>query len=135
MDELLTITSLLIIFIAIVAVYIGYGRKSPQYKTRANLKLAELDPQINSNDLHQMKNALFEIDKLLDFVLKNRKTKGETLGERLKNVQNKFDWNEYQKIWEAHKLRNKIAHEMDFTPKPDAIKSAYKQLRKAINSL
>lgn len=58
-----------------------------------------------------MKQALLEADKLLDLGLKEKKVKGETMGERLKSAHNLFDKNLYNEIWQAHKLRNRLVHE------------------------
>ena len=58
-----------------------------------------------------IKQALLEADKLLDLGLKDKKTKGETMGERLKSAKNLFDNNLYNEIWQAHKLRNQMVHE------------------------
>jgi hypothetical protein len=58
-----------------------------------------------------MKQALLEADKLLDLGLKEKRVKGETMGERLKSAVNLFDKNLYNEIWSAHKLRNQLVHE------------------------
>lgn len=53
--------------------------------------------------------AIINADKLLDSALKKRNFKGETMGERLvfaKNILSKR-----QRVWEAHKLRNRLVHE------------------------
>jgi hypothetical protein len=53
--------------------------------------------------------AILNADKLLDQALKQRNTKGATMGERMKAT----SWSNANVVWEAHKLRNKIAHEPD----------------------
>ena len=57
--------------------------------------------------------AIFEADKLLDEALKSAGFMGETLGEKLKQIDESKLAN-INEIWEAHKLRNKLAHELDF---------------------
>jgi len=65
--------------------------------------------------LEQTKSAIFEADKLLDTALRQSGFKGETMGERLKNARQHFGNNAiYQGLWEAHKLRNALAHEVGF---------------------
>jgi len=63
-------------------------------------------------ELHKLapKDQVLQGDKILDAVLKARNFSGGTLGERMKNAQSS------QALWDAHKLRNKIAHEINFTP-------------------
>ena len=51
--------------------------------------------------------AIIQADKLLDQALKERGFAGETMGDRLKSS------HAGDKIWAAHKIRNRIAHETD----------------------
>jgi hypothetical protein len=55
--------------------------------------------------------AVFEADKLLDYVMTLRRVSGNNLGERLKNGRQLFS--NVQSAWDAHKLRNQLAHEVD----------------------
>ena len=54
--------------------------------------------------------AIIEADKLLDQLLRNLRYGGENLGERLKTV-DRSDFLTLDDAWEAHKFRNRIAHE------------------------
>jgi hypothetical protein len=56
------------------------------------------------------KIAILEADSLLDDIMKRIGYKGAGLGEKLKNVE-PSDLNALQDLWEAHKVRNRIAHE------------------------
>lgn len=58
--------------------------------------------------------AIIEADKLLDELVKTLKPQGENLGERLKSIE-PSDFDTLQDAWEAHKVRNQIAHESNFT--------------------
>ena len=51
--------------------------------------------------------AIIQADKLLDKALKERGFSGETMGDRLKSS------HAGDKVWAAHKIRNRIAHESD----------------------
>lgn len=53
--------------------------------------------------------AVINADKLLDTALKKRNFKGETMGERLISAKNALS--RRQRVWEAHKLRNRLVHE------------------------
>jgi len=55
--------------------------------------------------------SILNADKLLDHALKERGVKGQTMGERMKNLQS--TWSNANVVWGAHKLRNQIAHEQD----------------------
>jgi len=63
----------------------------------------------------QLRQALITADKSLDNALKDLVI-GEGMGERLKNSRELFDRNIYNKIWDAHKLRNNLVHESNFEP-------------------
>jgi hypothetical protein len=53
--------------------------------------------------------AVINADKLLDSALKKRNFKGETMGERLVSAKNTLS--RRQRVWEAHKLRNRLVHD------------------------
>lgn len=62
-----------------------------------------------------LKNSIHEADKLFDFVLQAQGTPGNTMGDRLKAARSRFnDRSAYDRVWQAHKLRNALAHEVGF---------------------
>ena len=81
-----------------------------------------------------LKQALMEADKLLGLALKEKRLKGETLGERLKEAKALFEPNFYQELWEAHKLRNRLVHEDDEILSFQ-IEKAVKVFKKALEKL
>ena len=56
-------------------------------------------------------SALMKADKLLDYVLKIKGYNG-SMGDKLKKAGVLF--HDINGIWEAHKMRNKIAHEIGY---------------------
>jgi hypothetical protein len=54
--------------------------------------------------------AIIEADSIMDDIMKRIGYRGESFGERLKNIE-PSDFDSLQDIWEAHKVRNRIAHE------------------------
>ena len=65
---------------------------------------------INSHNASEWKLAILEADNMLDDLTKKMGYQGMNLGERLKSVDiNTFSSLDY--AWEAHRVRNKIAHE------------------------
>lgn len=89
--------------------------------TAATRKLAkegwqQIEILMASRNPSSAKQAVLNADKILDAVLKDL-VAGETLGERLKAAQNCFSgYDRYQKAWEAHKVRNSLAHEVTYDP-------------------
>lgn len=65
---------------------------------------------VNSESPAEWKLAVLEADNLLDEVLDAEGYQGETIGEKLKAM-DPGTIHSYNDLWEAHKMRNEIAHE------------------------
>lgn len=65
---------------------------------------------INSASENDWRLSIIEADILLDEMVRGFGVSGENLGERLKSI-DKSDFQTIDKAWEAHKMRNTIAHE------------------------
>lgn len=76
--------------------------------------------------------AVSEADKLLDAGLQLKGIPGNSLGERLKAARDYFPPKLYQEIWNAHKLRNTLAHEVGATASPEEMKAAVKTFKDAL---
>ncbi|MEX0935039.1 MAG: hypothetical protein WDZ70_01805 [Candidatus Paceibacterota bacterium] len=70
-------------------------------------RILKLSESSNENDWRQ---AVMEADIMLDNMLTAMGHQGDTLGEKLKSVE-KSDFTSIDQAWEAHKVRNAIAHE------------------------
>lgn len=64
----------------------------------------------SSENASDWRLAILEADILLDEMVAKMGYDGENLGERLRNVE-MSDFNTLSSAWEAHKVRNRIAHE------------------------
>ena len=62
--------------------------------------------------------AIIEADKLVDTVLKRGGVGGTTMADRLRKAERVVDRKTYQDMWDAHKVRNQLVHEVyhDFEP-------------------
>jgi hypothetical protein len=56
--------------------------------------------------------VISEGDKLVDTALRAVEAPGSTMAERLKAVQYRMNDATYQNLWNAHKVRNQLAHEL-----------------------
>ncbi len=56
--------------------------------------------------------AVVAADKLLDSVLRQKGYGGDTMGERLKSCRDDVSPAVYHNVWQAHKLRNHLVHEV-----------------------
>jgi len=82
----------------------------------------------------QLRQALITADKSLDNALKDI-VDGETMGDRLKNAENLFERDEYNKIWEAHKVRNSLVHESGYEPPYFVVTTAVQDLKDALEKI
>jgi hypothetical protein len=81
------------------------------------------------------KNAIIEADSLIDVIIQKIGYRGEDLGERLKKIE-PSDFNNLQNVWEAHKIRNKIAHEGEaFNLTKEIAKDVIEKYKKALKEL
>ena len=77
---------------------------------RKSDRLNDVLTHIDSPNPNDWKLAIIEADIILDEVLKQRGYIGNSLGERLKSISPQ-QLNSLNDAWEAHKVRNRIAHE------------------------
>jgi hypothetical protein len=77
-------------------------------------------------------NSILEADKLLDFVLGKLGYVG-SLGDKLKRAQPLFS--NINAIWAAHKLRNRLAHELSPTISQAECKRALASFEEALRDL
>lgn len=72
-----------------------------------------ISKRLESDQEAEYKLAVIEADSLLDEILERMGYKGETMGDRLKQLNSTILPN-IEQIWEAHKIRNNIVHDPDY---------------------
>ena len=77
--------------------------------------------------------CIMEADKLLDYALKQRGFKGETMGERMKAAQT--TWKDANVVWKAHNLRNQLAHEQNVQLRYDQTRGALACFKQGLKDL
>jgi hypothetical protein len=82
------------------------NENTPEINPKWKKVLAHLESQ-NESD---WKLAVIECDIMLDDILDKLHLPGETMGEKMKAVE-KSDFTTIDNAWEAHKIRNQVAHE------------------------
>jgi len=75
-----------------------------------NKKWDLVTEHINSDDPNKWKLAILEADIILSELLDTFQLPGESIGEKLKAVE-ASDFTNIENAWEAHKIRNAIAHQ------------------------
>ncbi|MEY3784188.1 MAG: hypothetical protein RLZZ230_510 [Candidatus Parcubacteria bacterium] len=73
-------------------------------------RLNDVFTHLESENPNDWKLAIIEADIILDDTLKKRGYVGNSLGERLKTISPE-QLNSLSDAWEAHKVRNRIAHD------------------------
>ncbi|KXK12023.1 MAG: hypothetical protein UZ22_OP11002000139 [Microgenomates bacterium OLB23] len=130
---------IIVLCIVIAALFIALWfvtRANPKgWRDTINNKMNTIDLLVQGGRESDIRTALIQLDAILDAVLQQKRVRGNTLGERLKNARNLFDRSTYNAIWEAHKLRNKIVHEIDYQPPIAHVKQNYMELRVGIKRL
>jgi hypothetical protein len=83
----------------------------------------------------ELRHAVSEADKLVDYALQLKGYSGNTMADRLKNARDYIDRDMYNEIWEGHIVRNKIAHEHEFELHNSEYKEAANKLLKYLKTL
>ncbi|NCS98895.1 hypothetical protein GW764_01785 [Candidatus Parcubacteria bacterium] len=86
---------------------------APKTKDVHNRRWAKVESLINSHNVNDWKQAIIEADIILDEMLEKMGYKGDTMAEKLKQVE-ESDFLTLNQAWEAHKIRNKIAHKAEY---------------------
>ena len=93
------------------------NEKALLYPATVSEKSVEVNPKwqkildhIESLNENDWRLAIIEADIMLDDLLDKLSLQGDTIGDKLKTVE-KSDFTTIDNAWEAHKIRNQIAHE------------------------
>jgi len=81
----------------------------PETVGMSNRRWSNIQSLINSYNINDWKQAIIEADTILDEMLDKMGYRGESIGEKLKQVE-QSDFTTLNQAWEAHKIRNRIAH-------------------------
>ncbi len=103
-------------------------------KKEAQKAWAAVQKHFFAGDVNDLKMAVMGADNILNDALQYAGIRGANLGDRLKNVKRGQVPN-IEDIWAAHKLRNEIAHETNFSLKRDSAERALETYRTALKNL
>lgn len=110
----------------------GSGLNVQKYQTR----WLEIENSVDKSNNASWQLAIMNADKLLDQALRERRFKGQTMGERMKSAQKV--WKNANHVWGAHKVRNQLAHEVNANISYDITLrslSAFKQALKDLGAI
>lgn len=85
------------------------GQDAPVTQDVHNKRWVHVQTLINSHSVNDWKQAILEADIILDEMLEKMGYQGESIGAKLKQIESS-DFMTLNQAWEAHKIRNRIAH-------------------------
>lgn len=83
---------------------------APETASAVNSRWQHVESLAGGMNVSEWRQAIIEADILLDDILARQGYVGDGVGEKLKAVE-PADFSTLQDAWEAHKVRNQIAHE------------------------
>ena len=95
---------------------------------------AKIQKRLETGKDDEYKLALIEADSLLDDILTRMGYAGDSMGDRLKQIDSTILPN-IDQVWEAHKIRNNIVHDPDYKVTSELVKRAMEIYKKAFQDL
>lgn len=134
-SKVVFILAAILIIAALLFLVIILTKKSPARLDveRYRIDWLKIEQKLQRDDVSSYHLSVLNGDKLVDRALKERGVRGATMGERMKN--NKDVWTSRNNVWEAHKLRNRIAHESDVSVGYDEARRALAGFKQALKDL
>ncbi|NCC20250.1 hypothetical protein EOM33_04270, partial [Candidatus Saccharibacteria bacterium] len=99
-------------------------------KEKYQSRWLEIEHGLNPGSRDSQYMAILKADKLLDQVLRDTGSKGQTMGERMKSRQNA--WSNANAVWAAHKIRNQIAHDENVQLSETTVRRALASFKQAL---
>ena len=87
-----------------------------------------IERNLKSSNIFELKHAVIEADKLLDYILERRGFAGETLAEKLKKAQHFLSEENYNQLWFGHKIRNQVVHTHNMKFSENQLRDATRKL-------
>lgn len=83
----------------------------PHNADEKNPRWLRIQNLINSTNINDWRQAIIEADVMLGDILTSRGYQGESIGEQLKYAASSSGFGTLNDAWEAHKVRNEVAHQ------------------------
>lgn len=112
------------------------ARRPSVFNKEENLsKWTEIEKMLDGEDEIHFKQAIIEADKFFDLIMRKLNTNEGSFADRLRSLEYKMDHNSYQRVWEGHKIRNQISHEMDYKLSNIEAKKALNNFKSGLHNL
>lgn len=132
---------ILVVGLLLFMVVSSGGKSSPSKtgRTQKRVDKAEIARRwktiqmVSKTGASGLRNSVMEADKLLDHVMKQMGYPGDTMAERMKIAGREFT--DRDGVWRAHKLRNAMAHEIEFDLVSSQAHEAIREFERALKDL
>ncbi len=113
----------------------GRPARAPLNKVALFADWQAIETVADSADAHRLAQAISQADRFVDHVMQLVGGRGASFADRLRSLEGRLGRLAYQELWDAHKLRNQLAHEHGRTISIDEAKQALSQFREAARQL
>lgn len=131
---------LFFLFAVLIAAVVGVvflfitNKQGPKLNVaRYQTRWLAIENSVRKDNKASWQLAIMNADKLLDQALRERRFKGQTMGERMKSAQKV--WKNANHVWGAHKVRNQLAHEVNATISYDTTLRSLSGFKQALKDL
>lgn len=132
-----TMIGLIVAVVVIVIILLAIMKLMPHTSTidkeKYQSKWLEIEHSLDIANKDSRYMAILKADKLLDQALKDTGSRGQTMGERMKDRQGA--WSNANAVWAAHKIRNQIAHDDNVQLSETITKRALASFKRALKDL
>lgn len=129
---------ILILLFLLVLGLVVYLNNIPRINEKVRKKVWEevlqIKKMVDTNNPLTYRDIIIRLDSLLNKSLRMYYKNSENCGTNLKQAKSLFNKEEYNRIWEVHKLRNKVVHE-DKEISSLELKNAYNIISLAIKKI
>ncbi|MFA7253670.1 MAG: hypothetical protein WC107_03870 [Patescibacteria group bacterium] len=91
-------------------------------------KRLEVEKMLNAENQIELKHAVMEADKLVDYALQVAGYPGQTFADRFRSVRNSISPSLYDEVWQGHIVRNQIAHAQESNIMSSELRNAARKL-------
>ncbi|HRY22301.1 MAG TPA: hypothetical protein P5311_00855 [Candidatus Dojkabacteria bacterium] len=136
MDNSLLLSIIILLLIVALFVMVSLNTKKIDQKKREKLikELYSLEKSIISEELAVRRDAIIKLDNILSKSLQLYFKNDSSCGENLKSAGKIFRKREYNRLWEAHKIRNKIVHD-DYAVSKEEAREALQIYKLSVNKI
>jgi len=136
MDNAVIITILILIAVTALFIMVASGTRKERQKSISRMlnSLEALKAGASSDDLARRRDTVIKLDNILSKALQYRLGNTKLCGDNLKLINKRFKRTEYDRLWEAHKLRNRIVHD-DLDVTESEAEEAYKIYNMSIHRI